>query len=224
MSQALGEALRAGAAAAKSNLRSILFIQFLAVSLAVSYWLVPSTRGFADWIGATKTTAGPLGAFVAGFIAGGVVPEIARLVTRERRRPNLGETAFVGFVYGVIGLLVDAFYFMQSQWFGDRVDVPTVVLKVSVDMLVAAPLVFVPVTVGLFLWRESGFSLRAVPSFFSFRVYRERVLSIQVMNWVVWTPVLFAVYALPLSLQFPLAALVEACWSLLVVVMARPKV
>lgn len=215
--------MRAGAAAAKSNVRPILFIQALAVALVLSYWLIPSSRGLADWIGASKAASGPLGAFVAGFIAGGIVPEFARLVTRERKRPDLAETAFVGFVYGVIGLLVDAFYFLQSHWFGDRVDVPTVVLKVSVDMLLAAPLVFVPVTVGLFLWRESGFSLRAVPSFFNLRVYQERVLSIQVMNWVVWTPVLFAVYALPLSLQFPLAALVEACWSLLVVVMARPK-
>ncbi len=217
-------ALASGWAAARESGRAIGLIQAIAIGLAVAFYASSQVQAWTLAIGEAKARGGPLAAFVAGFVAGGVLPEIARLVSRERTRfgsEALRETVFVGVVYGVVGLQVDAFYWLQSVWFGHGTDVATIAKKVAVDMLLAAPLVFVPFTVGMFLWRERRWRLSAVRELFSWSLYRDRVLSIQVMNWVVWIPVLCAVYALPLSLQFPLAALVEACWSLLLVVMAR---
>ncbi|MCW5936571.1 MAG: hypothetical protein KIT11_04610 [Fimbriimonadaceae bacterium] len=219
---AIRRAFREGAAAAAKNLPAILLIQALAIAVAVAYFVWPPMRPIADKVMAVKLAAGLGGAFVAGFVAGGVLPEIAKLLT-GRPRLSPADALFVGLVYGVLGVVVDVFYTMQGVWFGHSNDLLTVAKKLAVDMGVFAPLLFVPLSVGALLWKESGFRTAQLRGLFSWKVYRDRVFSIQVMNWLVWVPVLSALYTLPLPLQFPLAMLVEACWSLLMVVMANTE-
>lgn len=216
-------ALTEGWEAARLNARAILLIQATAVATVILYYQWPAfaaaTRGIDPW---RQRWGLPL-TFVLGFIAGGLIPEIAKLLTRQVTKLDrawLSDTAFIGFVYGCIGIQVDVFYRLQAIWFGHSVDWVTIAKKLFVDMAIAAPIIFIPFTVGMFLWREHRFRLAAFRELFTLKTYRERILNIQIVNWFVWVPVLIAVYALPLPLQFPLSALVEACWSLLMVVMA----
>lgn len=219
----LRRALHEGWDAAKQNARAILLIQAATVGLVAAYYAWPEFARATEAIGPWRARYGLPLSFLLGFIAGGAVPEIAKVASRQTRRLNWRDLGFVGLVYGLLAVQIDVFYRLQGMWFGDSADVVTIVKKLAVDMGLAAPLVFIPYTVGMFLWREQKFRLRAIPTFFRWEVYRERVLTVQVMNWFVWIPVLSALYALPLPLQFPLSMLIEACWTLLVVVMTAPK-
>jgi len=222
----LRRALVEGWTAAKANARAMAFIQAVAAGVVVAYYAWPDFEHATRAIGPWRDRMGLPGSFVVGFIAGGLVPELAKLATRQVQRLDreaLSRLGFVGLVYGVLGIQIDLFYRLQSVWFGHGVDVGTIARKLAVDMGLAAPLIFIPYSVGMFLWRERGFRLGALRELFTWQVYRARILTIQVMNWFVWIPVLCAIYALPLPLQFPLSSLIEACWSLLLVVMAAPK-
>lgn len=219
-------AVAEGWSAARHNARAILLIQALAVAVVVAYYAWPDFAKSLDALGPWRERWGLPLSFILGFLAGGVVPEIAKLATRQTRSFNVAEareTGFVGLVYGLLAIQIDLFYRLQVLLFGHGIDPWTIAKKLAVDMGIAAPLVFIPFTVGMFLWRERGFRLGALPSLFNWKTYRDRILTIQIANWFVWIPALAAVYALPLPLQFPLSTLVEACWSLLLVVMARPS-
>ena len=191
--------------------------------MVVAFYVWPEFARATEAIGPWRARYGLPMSFLLGFVAGGAVPEVAKVATRQAKRFDWRTLGFVGLVYGLLAVQIDLFYLLQSLWFGTGTDVGTIAKKLAVDMGLAAPLVFIPYTVGMFLWRERGFRLRAIPTFFRWEIYRDRVLTIQVMNWFVWVPVLCALYALPLALQFPLSMLIEACWTLLVVVMTAPK-
>jgi hypothetical protein len=193
------------------------------VAIVVAFYTWPEFATATEAIGPWRARYGLPLSFVLGFVAGGAVPEVAKVVTRQTPRLDWRLLVFVGLVYGLLGVQIDIFYRLQSVWFGDGMDVLTIVKKLAVDSGLAAPIIFIPYSVGMFLWREKRFRLDAIPGFFKWSIYRDRVLTIQVMNWFVWIPVLCALYALPLPLQFPLSMLIEACWTLLIVVMATPK-
>lgn len=193
------------------------------MAVVIAFYTWPEFARLTEAIGPWRARYGLPLSFVLGFVAGGAVPEIAKYITRQTLRLDLRLLVFVGFVYGILGVQIDVFYALQNSWFGSGNDLSTIAKKLFVDSGLAAPIVFIPYSVGMFLWREKGFRLSAIPGFFSWAIYRDRVLTIQVMNWFVWVPVLCALYALPLPLQFPLSMLIEACWTLLVVVMAKPK-
>lgn len=216
-------ALEEGWSAARKNWRAILFIQILAILTVVFYYASPPFAAATSGIGPYRDRMGLPFSFVVGFVSGGLIPEIAKLVTGQTKRldrKTIGHILFVGLVYGLLGVFIDVFYKLQGFWFGNGTDLGTVAIKLFVDMAIAAPTFFIPYSVGMFLWREKGFRIREIPGFFNRKTYRERFLTIQVINWFVWIPVLSAIYTLPLALQFPLASLIEACWSLLLVVMA----
>jgi hypothetical protein len=163
-------------------------------------------------------------AFAAGAFAGGIVPEIAKLLTRAPLRPGLQEVfevAHTAAVFGVVGVFVDVFYEFQGFLFGTGIDAHTLLCKTLFDMGAFAPLFCVPFEVAVLEWGHHRYRMRVLFRNLSVPAYRDRVLPAMIPCWVFWIPVLFCVYALPLDLQFPFAILAEAAWSIIVVCVTR---
>lgn len=220
----LRELLRPGWEGVKRNWPAMVLIQAVAVSVVVSYYASPSVRSSLDVFAAWRAGLGLLFAPLAGFSAGGVLPEIAKAATGLTRRFDAAwarDTLFTGIVWSGLALMVDVFYGYQERWFGAVADPLTVAKKTAMDMVVFAPLLFVPYSVAMFRWRDAGYRAAGLASVFGWRRYRANVLPTYLPNVCYWIPVLCAVYALPTVLQYPLSALATACWSLVFVFINR---
>lgn len=192
-------------------------VWLLAFGLAVAYYQVPSVAEAAKGLQELKARSGLLFPIVAGFIAGGILPELAKVVTRTLSKGEnvVGEAVFRGLVWSGLAVMVDAFYELQAKWFGTTPNIATLACKTIVDMFVFAPILFVPYTVGMFLWRREGYKLPAPFSAWTPSVWKREVLPTYVPNVCFWIVVLIAVYSMPTDLQYPMSALATACWSIL---------
>lgn len=218
------DAVGPGIVAVKNDWRPFLLIQVVAFVLVFSYYRSADMRSAAEQLSALKVSGGLWFAFAAGAFAGGIVPEIAKAMTRTLRRRGLRElveAAHVATVFGVVGVLVDLFYQFQGFLFGTGIDARTLIYKTLFDMGAFAPLFCVPLEVAALEWGHHGYKMRVLFGNLSALAYRDRVLPAMIPCWAFWIPVLFCVYALPLNLQFPFAILAEAAWSIIVVCVTR---
>lgn len=198
----------------------LLFIQIAAVALVLTYQHSPALRESLVAVEAIKVRGGLLFAFATGACAGGVIPEVAKLLTGRMKRMGrqwLLSAAYNAMVYGIVGIEVVLFYQAQTVWFGGGNHWTTLAIKTAVDMLVFSPVLTIPTAVLFYAWRSSGFraptgGLRAAYGF-----YMARIAPSLVLAWIFWIPVLLCVYSLPSNLQFPFSNLAEAAWSMVFV-------
>ncbi len=194
----------------------MLLVWVLAVGIALSYYHWPPVSAAARGLQTFKAHIGLVFAAMAGFIAGGLLPEVAKALTGTLKKNEnvVSETLFIGLVWAGLGVMVDVFYGFQARWFGTGIDPLTLVRKTCVDMFVFAPTVFVPYTVGAFVWRKARYKPGGFFRAWTPKGWRKDVLPTYVPNTIFWTVVLFAVYSMPTDLQYPMSALATACWSL----------
>ncbi len=215
------EAVAPGISAVKANWAPFLAIQAASVAIVLIYYrftpLQDALASLSEW----KVAGGLAFAAIGGAVAGGLIPEVAKLATGRLR--NLGrkwqaDTAFNAFVYAVVGVEVDLFYQAQARWFGNGVDFSTLATKVLVDMSFFATVVSIPTAVLLFDWRKLG--ARELRTRLTSTYYRDKIVPSLVPCWAFWFPVCFSVYAMPVNLQYCLSILAEAAWSILFVFIA----
>jgi hypothetical protein len=215
--------MRPGIRAVRRNWAPFLLIQIIAATLVVAYYHFESVRSVAKSISDAKHAWGELFVIVSGAIAGGVLPQIAKIVTGKVKKIDrffVADTLYNGFVFAVIAMVVNVFYTVQAEIFGTGIDITTLVKKTIVDMLFFSPFCAAPVGMFLLYARQSQFKIDRVRRAFSFWFYRAYVLPTLPPNWAYWAPVVLCVYALPSDLQFPFAQLAEGAWSLLFVFIA----
>ncbi len=162
-------------------------------------------------------------AFMAGAIAGGIVPEIARMATGTVEGQGWSrwqKVAWTSLVFGLVGIFVDLFYKGQAALFGNGIDAATLICKTAFDMFVFAPLFCIPFEVASLQWPQKGWKLSEFFRGFGVTTYRDSVLPVMLPCWAFWIPVLVCVYAMPLNLQFVFAIFAEAAWSIIVVYVA----
>ncbi|MBX3096756.1 MAG: hypothetical protein KF812_07835 [Fimbriimonadaceae bacterium] len=208
--------------AVRGALAPMLLIQTAAATLIFAYFNNDSVRTVAAQIGAFKVQSGLLGAFVAGLIGGGIVPEIARVFTGKTKRldaENLIRIGSTAFTYGVVGIQVDLLYNYQAVWFGQGNDAVTLLQKTAVDMLLFSPLLSIPTATYLLGWWQSSFSRRYWAKALTWKFFRDECLGAMPLCWSYWIPILLLTYALPLPLQFPFAILAESAWSIVFVLL-----
>lgn len=225
MSQSAGwrSAFAPGLRAVKHNWPPIVLVQAVAVAMVVLYYRDPNTRAFAEGIAQFKASSGVPGVLLAGAVAGGVIPEVAKGLTGRLTRLDsawLGKTLFTALVYACVALFVDVFYRGLATVVGDSNTPGTVVAKTLVDQLAFSPLVSIPFATAMFDWRSVDFSFLGLLSIWRERWYRTRVMPGLVLCWVFWPPVLLCTYAMPLSLQFSFSMVLEAAWSIIFVFIA----
>lgn len=222
----LRDAVGPGVRAVQRFWAPFVLIQVGAAALVIAYYQLASVREFADAIGQVKNQWGLLFSGLGGFIAGGLIPEVAKAVTGRVKKfdgPWIRNTIFNGFVYLVVAIQVDLFYRFQAYLFGDGVDIGTILIKTVFDQLIFAPLLCMPTGVVLFDWRLAHFRVGPTMAGIHRIWYRDRVLPAVIPGLAFWVPFLFCLYALPSPLQLPFALLGEAAWSLLFIFIATQE-
>lgn len=209
---------RLGLAAARANLVPGLLVQALLLAVVVSYYTVESARGAWGQVAGWKAQSGYFFAFCSGVLAGGVLPEVLKVVAFQKGRflrANLANLCIYPFFWGMQAIMVDALYRAQAWWFGDRADVATVLKKVLVDQLLYSPAVALPTALFFVAWWENGRSWSAARAVFTRRGLQEKAFPSLMANWAVWCPTVALVYSLPAGLQVPVYALALAFWVVL---------
>lgn len=216
----LRDAVAPGIAAVKKDWPPFLMIQLMMAGLVFAYYRSAEVAQFAMKVGEWKVNGGLLFAFCAGAIAGGLIPEIAKFITRRTSKNWIADAAFNAFAYGIIAVEVDLFYQFQGSVFGTSTDIKTLAIKTAVDMGLFSPLLCMPTAVLLYEWRKLGFSFPALMKWAGSGVFALKVAQAVLPGWAFWIPILFGVYAMPMALQFPVSVLAEAAWSILFVFIA----
>lgn len=201
----------------------MVLVWVLAFALAIAYYNVPVVQaGFQTLLG-WKIRIGLAFAAMIGFIAGGILPEVAKWLTRTLVKDEnvFQESIFRGLVWGGLAIMVDTFYGFQALWFGTSIEPLNLAKKTAVDMFIFAPTIFVPYMVGMFAWRREHYRFSALISVFTPKGWKTEVFPTYVPNVCFWIVALFAIYSMPTGLQYPLSALATACWSILFVFLQK---
>jgi hypothetical protein len=207
--------LTAGLAGMKQNALPGLALWILALMLVLADWILPSAHALFQNIGMWKSRYGLAFSATTTAFFGGAVPFLFLMasgrIPRHRRAPEL---TFYLLFWAYKGVEVDLFYRLQAHWFGNHADVGTIARKVLLDQLVYNPVWAAPTSALAFLWKESGFSWRAMRSKLGFDFVTFSVSVTLMSTWAVWTPAVAIIYCLPPPLQIPLFNLVLCFWVL----------
>jgi hypothetical protein len=220
--EAAASPLAAGAAALRRFWRPFLLIQSGAALLAIAYRVSVPFREACAVAAAWKTSGGLLLSAAISALAGGLLPEIAKLAAdrgRSTLRGRGGEILFNTAFFAFDGVVIDLLYRGEARLFGGTAQLSTVVEKVAFDQFVFSPLWSILIVL-LFLWRQRGYSLAATLPAIGQAFYQSRVVPLIVPNWLFWIPMVSIIYALPVALQFLLFVPALAAWSLIMVFIA----
>ena len=207
-----------GLEAARAILAPALIVQAAMFAVVIGYYVHPPARAVLQSLAEIKAATGYGFSFVSSMLAGAILPELLNVAVFQRgkfRASNLANLRFTALYWGLDGVVVDAFYRLQSTLFGAQPDPGTVALKVCFDQFVATPLFFTPVTLACYEWRRHGYAAAGFARAFTWQFYRDTAVPTVVTNWALWIPVVSAVYSLPPLLQIPLFALALTIWVML---------
>ena len=188
------------------------------VALVLAYYWFEPARLWLEQLAGAKLRLGYLFSFIAGAIAGGIMPEILKVAVFQRgriHRENWRNLLFGICFWGVSSMIVDSFYRLQAAIFGSHADFSTVMTKVFVDQFVYNPIWAAPWGVAAFEWKNQGYRFGGLSRVFTGSFYKEKTLPALVATWGVWIPVVSMVYSLPSLLQIPLFSLALTFWAIL---------
>lgn len=217
-------ALQSAVAALRRFYRPFILIQAAALLLVISYHQSAVVRSFCETLASIKLAGGLPFAALSGSLAGGVLPELFRLLGDWKRYTLAGRAAEVLFnlaFFAFNGVVIDCLYRFEAWLFGNDSSLYTIAMKTAFDQFVFNPL-WVPLIIALFSWRREGFSLAATltslrePGF-----YKNKVVPLLLPVWCFWIPMVCVIYALPGPLQFVLFVLALGAWSLIMVDVAN---
>ena len=218
----LAELAAPGIRSVRRNWPPIVLLQITALILLWSYFTQEGFRQWLEYVGRLKADGGLVAAGLVGAIGAGLTPEIAKALVGKLKRLDrawLEKTLYTAFVYSLIGILVDVFYKVQAAAFGSGNAPATLAIKTAVDMLVFSPFLSIPMACTLFALFEQRFQADKMGKELRFQFYRRKIAPSLLLCWFFWTPVLLCVYAFPTPIQFPIAMIAEAAWSVLFVFM-----
>ena len=210
--------LSVGLRAARANLIPGLIIQAAVVTLVLAYYFWEPARGWMEKLAELKREGGYLFSLASGVLAGGLLPELLTVAVFQRRRvrrENLSSFSFGAGFWGLMAIVVDAFYRGQALLFGSEVDFDTVLKKTLLDQFLFTPFVTIPLTVVIFEWRQAGYRFASILRSLNVGFYRRKVLPAVVSGLGFWLPVVILVYCLPPLLQFPLFTLALTLWVMI---------
>jgi hypothetical protein len=215
--------LAAGIAALRRFYRPFLLIQLAAVLLVVAYHASVGVRAVCETLAALKTAGGLPFAALCGSLAGGVLPEFAKLVSDRARNPIMSRVREILFniaFFAFNGVVIDLLYRGEARLFGADAAFATIAKKVAFDQFLFTPL-WLALIIALYIWQRKGFSPSATIADVWIRgFYKRRVVPLLLPAWCFWIPMVSIIYALPGPLQFLLFVLALGAWSLIMVFIA----
>lgn len=220
----LRRALAPGIDSARAHWRPFVAIQVATAIVVLAYYASPAFRSACSGLAEAKVRGGYVFSAIAGGIAGGLMPELAKSLTLSgSRKTFLGDALWNGLIFAIIGVQVDALYQFQAFLFGAGHEPLVLAKKVAVDQFVYTPFMSIPLTVGMVRWRKKLSDPGILFRNWSKAGFRDVVAPNLPTAWVFWIPVLVCVYSMPTSLQYCLSVMAEAAWSLLFVFAAQQK-
>lgn len=211
-------------AAVRAVRAPFIAIQLSMLATGAAYALSPGFRGSLEGLAAFRERGGPLFASGGMIVAGLVVPELARKLSGLRSEITSWRVLllYIAF-FGALGAIVAGLYDAMTGVLGDAQDLPGIATRLVFDQAVFSPLLSMPLATFVFSWRDADFRLAGVAQEARSGDLKQRYARLLVTCWLFWIPVLIAVYAVPLLLQFPLALIAEAAWSLLMLALERRR-
>jgi hypothetical protein len=204
--------------AARANAVPGLIVQAAMLALGLAYYFYAPAQEWLEKLATLKKEWGYSFAFIAGALAGGVLPEILMVVTFQRgrvTRKNM-ENIFFGILYwGATSVLTDAFYRGQAWVFGGQANFPTIFKKVLVDQFGYTPFVAVPLAQTCYQWKNQGYRFAAIGRTLTRQFYVRETFPAVVAAWGVWIPLVSIIYSLPSLLQFPFFCLALTFWVMI---------
>ena len=220
-----GSVWRQGWAAAKVNVLPAVLLWLTGTAVLLGYWFAPPVQDLLAEVAKVRLAYGFAFAAVSTATFGGLLPLLLRPLAKHGRaggwRGTLRDLPFFIVFWGVKGIEVDLLYRGLALLLGDHATPSTILLKTLIDQGIYVPLWAVPSTVLVFLWKDTGYSLKRTRRELGEHGYRRRMLPVLLANWWVWTPTVVLIYALPLALQLPMQNLVLCLWSLMLLFMTR---
>ena len=206
-------AVSVGWKAIKENRLPMIVLWCCSVALVVSYYRMSAISSalepFAKWQG----EYGELAAFANRVVFCGLLPGVFMVSMKSIRPPRVGWVVLAYSIWGgVMGILFDWFSSFQAYVFGAGVDWRTLVKKTIVDQFMWNVLFCTPAGALFYSWASHDFNWKAPESFTAFIL--GDCLTILVSNWLVWIPVMLAIYAFPTPLQVQLVGLASSFWML----------
>ncbi|MEM9446076.1 MAG: hypothetical protein AAGA18_12085 [Verrucomicrobiota bacterium] len=215
-----------GIDAVRKYYRPFACIQLCSIFLVIAYYSSSELQEICDIIAQFKETSGYFFGFLSFAIAGSIIPELAKLMTRmisSITRKQMNQILFLFCFFGCCGLLVDLFYRLQTFLFGHDTKPQIVIYKIALDQFVFTPLIMHPFSMlATTLW-EKKFNFRSTLVSITWYNFLKRMGPVFLIGWLYWIPMTFCIYSLPSPLQLPFCVLAVAAWSLLFVFITSQK-
>lgn len=210
-------------AAARANFAPGLLLQSVAVILVAAYYLWPAAHAAMESVAVFKARIGIWYPIISTAFFAGTLPLLMQRLQRGGRREGIKVWPFYLVYWAFIGVVVDWFYTLQAQIFGNGTDWWTITQKVVVDMFAFSPFLAMPAICVAFAWKDNGFDFNRTRRALGRQWYAERVFPMIVAAWIVWIPTVTLIYALPLALQFPVQNIVQCLWALILMFMTQDE-
>ena len=204
----------------RKNIVPGVIIQAFALSILGAYYFLPDARWCFEAVGAWKREGGLWFSSISTALFAGAIP-FGVMLFLKRIPPGaaLSHGTFFICYWAVQGVLVDLLYTWQGVWFGHGNDVATLAKKVAMDQGPFNLILFTNLNMLFYLWKEKGFSWRAVWGVLDRRSYFIRYIKVQIACWTVWIPAVTIIYSLPAELQVPMFNLVLCFYTLVLAVL-----
>ena len=202
----------------KVNLMPGLFLQILMAGMAVAYFFHPYTRNALEDLALLRSNWGIFFSFVGTSVSSAIFPEFLRsllpkLEKHNKTLPGLGIRLLFGIPFwGLMGMQVDLFYRLQYFLFGPSTSATIIAKKVLIDAFLYCPVLAVPQTVCVFLWRDHGFTFKPFHGLQPLHFYALNIFPVLMANWMVWIPIICIIYALPPALGVPFFIIAQSFW------------
>lgn len=206
--------------------KPFVLIQSAALALLLSYFYSPAVKALCESLSAHYDRGGAWAAALASALAGGLLPEFAKLATGVEPAPlrrRIADITFNFFYFALNGTIVFYFYRFQGILFGTDASAATITKKILVDQYLFTPFFTTPLSLIAYACYRNRFSLPAIRAELTPATLIRRIPSLLIPCWAFWTPMVVMIYALPGTLQFLLFAFALGAWSLLMVFIANAK-
>ncbi len=214
----MNNSFKIAGAAIKANIKPGLLLWFVMIMFGLGYYFSPSFRIGLDLLGQLKIKFGYLYTLIAYVLFAAVLPEILKIFSLQKgkmTKENKAQVLFSAFVFGFFGIVTDVFYKLQGMWFGFGNDLHTVVTKTIIDQALFTPAANTLIML-LFLWKSKHFSKNFLNGLTYQSTWRDRLLPVLVVTWLVWIPGALLVYNMPAELQLPVGSLILCFWVLII--------
>lgn len=219
-----GSSVRVGVLAARRTFYPAIAVWSLIAALSTCYYIIPASHGLFDFMVSAQKAMGVWFPSLGMGLSVGILVELVKVAFAKPRRWTRENTVNVIFnfvVFGLMGFTHHYRYAFQNEAFGSGNSFREVASKVAFDQFIWTVLVANPYQAVCYLWKNHGFSSRAVMR--QMRPFRTfwgtQMLPVLITNWAFWIPMGFIIYHFPAKLQLPVSILAVTSWVMLLSVL-----